>query len=591
MKDVGFEVFYYEDESIRGQSFIDLIEKEIEKADLFVIVMSPDYLASYWCRRERHLALARESELGAQLIYVFQVADTPYARTGFMRTIDWFDLLLPITEEKLSIALSRLKAPGAPPIPTTPTKPGPRPTFHNRADEISQIVRTLTTAGGQNFFLVLAPPRMGKSWLLERVAFRIREDRDTSLTRLVDLRTYDEEFRADWVLVLCTLLGVTPVKAPALTPDDELDIAVQINRRGRPQLYLLDSAELMSEDSIQSFRRALTSIYRHLSQGVNTKTRLSVIVASRSSQGWSAFGRQERFDILRLTEFNDTVVRQAISELGAPISKGQLDDWSKALHKLSEGLPALLVAALRWAQSKDFMGVGHCKDRGVFNTIARPYISTDLLALPSLLPFADSASEARKFVLEMALRVLVPYRLFTQSHLAYHLEGDAAFEVALHQAGWNMDELWDALSKTALLKQQSTEIWQELNPPIRRLLYRYYYPDIAVRLVVHGKALVFYTDWGPKQDAKGQCVALLECLWHEAMKMSYDQVNAVAELKATAAGLTSSLVRRGTWAAVEVNAFVFNRIDEDGEFADLVSDELLQGVKDSIRETISAGGG
>jgi hypothetical protein len=101
-------VFFYEDGDKRGQNFIRLIEAEVQRADLFVALVSPNYLTSYWCRKERDLALTQEGELRRQFVYIFHVVKTLHANTGFIRTVDWVDLLPPVHTEKLQRAVATL---------------------------------------------------------------------------------------------------------------------------------------------------------------------------------------------------------------------------------------------------------------------------------------------------------------------------------------------------------------------------------------------------------------------------------------------------------------------------------------------------
>lgn len=59
----GIEFLWWQDKKQRGKLFVIEIEDKISSADLFFILMSPDYLSSSWCRRERDLAIQRENDL------------------------------------------------------------------------------------------------------------------------------------------------------------------------------------------------------------------------------------------------------------------------------------------------------------------------------------------------------------------------------------------------------------------------------------------------------------------------------------------------------------------------------------------------
>jgi transcriptional regulator with XRE-family HTH domain len=59
----GFEVYRWQD--LRGGPFIERTEQEISRADAFLVLLSPSYLASSWCRQERELAMHHELDLQA----------------------------------------------------------------------------------------------------------------------------------------------------------------------------------------------------------------------------------------------------------------------------------------------------------------------------------------------------------------------------------------------------------------------------------------------------------------------------------------------------------------------------------------------
>src|SRR5262249_10704026 len=82
LRDNGFKIIWWQDSGSWGDGpFVEQIEYGIANADFFLAVMSPHYLASNWCRRERSLALQRESnsDSNTQFVHVVMVADTDYA--------------------------------------------------------------------------------------------------------------------------------------------------------------------------------------------------------------------------------------------------------------------------------------------------------------------------------------------------------------------------------------------------------------------------------------------------------------------------------------------------------------------------------
>lgn len=137
----GAEVCWFQNEEQRGRRFIEEFERGIAKADLFIVLLSPHYLTSWWCRHERDLALQREIDLNRQFIYVLAVAETSYPDSGVLRSYDWLDATEPL-ESKLGAIGHALPLEGSfemgGQLPTQPT-----PAFRNREDEVNTLVNAL----------------------------------------------------------------------------------------------------------------------------------------------------------------------------------------------------------------------------------------------------------------------------------------------------------------------------------------------------------------------------------------------------------------------------------------------------------------
>lgn len=609
LKGKGFDPFWFEDETQRGKPFVSRIEAEIGAADHFVILMSPSYLSSAWCRRERDLAILRETNLGRQLVWVLQVADTQYAESGLLSTYDWVDLRSPHDPANLSRLLHQL-APGSTPGPAEPAAvEGPSPVFRNRDDELASMVHALTTTGGRDLWLVIAPPRMGKSWLLDQLQTEVADRAPTCAVRLLDLRDHPLDLRVDPVRLLGELLDLDAALIPAMPPMPLLrqsgpasDVAVraiaaEISRRNRPQLYLLDSADLLEPACARRFRSLLTSIYHLVQRAGNRRCRLSVVIGSRRQQEWKGLDRNAepgvRFHPIALTEFGVDVVRQALVDLAGDrqIGAPQLWECAERLHRLSEGLPALLVRGLHWIETTQFLQLEESDAEATFDVVARPYIRDHLLSVGSLLPFGGERLAEKKALLERALRVLVTYRLFTQSHLRYHVEADPGFGRALAEVGWTISALWGAVSGTALLRRPLEELWHEIHPPIRRLLYRYYHDTDEARAAAHGSARRFYEGWTEKNAGHEQGVVLVECLWHEASRMVAERTGMNGSLPGIAADLASTFVTSRMYEQTEFSDFIAERMRGDEEFQVALRDVdgLFEQVVESVVTAISGG--
>jgi hypothetical protein len=598
--DAGIECFWWQDKEQRGKRFVGEIEAGIGSADLFVILMSSDYLSSPWCRRERDLAIQRETDLGRQFNYVLQVAETSYAESGFLRNYDWLDLAAPLDDEKINTAMAALplnrvsvSLPGAKAAQARPG--GPRPVFRNRVDELNAIVNALTTTGGRDLWLIISPPRMGKSWFLDQLQRELTLRVRNCVVRLLDLREHPVDLRVNPTKLLGVLLNVDDPGFP-LSDTARRAIAAEISKRGRPQLYLLDSADLLDTRCAAELRSALTGIYQLVKRTGTRTSRLSVLIGSRRHDDWKGLGRDAasgvRFHPLPLTEFGADVMHQALTELDRNLGADQLWEYANRLHRLSEGLPALLIRGLHWAEETEFLELDESEGEGTFDVVARPYIRDDLLSVESLLPFGGHNLAETKGLLERTLRVLVVYRLFTQSHLRYHVEADPGFQSALQAAGWSLNELWRAVSRTALLKRPLEELWQVIHPPIRRLLYRYYYRSDQARCKAHTAARRFYEGWIDRNAGKEQAVMLVECLWHETARMVIEQPSEVRSLlPRVATELAGDFIKSPIYEPVEFSEFVYQRLRGDEEFQMILHmyDGLFDEIVNSVAATISGG--
>src|SRR6185369_4210079 len=135
-----------------------------------------------------------------------------------------------------------------------------------------------------------------------------------------------------------------------------------------------------------------------------------------------------RLSILTLTEFSVDVVEDALSalarEMDRVFEKSILRRHARNVYRLSEGLPALLAHCIAWIREQEWTGMDRLEQQFLFAELGHPYIRNILLARESLFPHSRGQIEpqnggqpARAHALEQALRVLAPYRLFTQSHL------------------------------------------------------------------------------------------------------------------------------------------------------------------------------
>jgi len=587
---------YYDWQERRGGRFIEDIENAINEATAFVTLMSPHFLASPWCRMEREFAIQRELDLradhpGYKFIYVLKISDTPYARSGFLRSYDWFDLTgqesTVRTLEALVGTLREGMAAGSGGSGQAHRAASPRRSgaalFQNRREELDRVVNGLTNTSGPHFWLVVAPPQLGKTWLLDRLSAEMgTANRGPAewATRLVDLHDQPSELRGDADGLLSMLFG-SLTRSEQATPRA---IARGISRSKRPYLCLLDGAELLAEETAVALRERLGDIYRYVRSAGNADVRLAVVVASRRAKEWRGVAPEPRLTILTLSEFTSETVVQALRDLAAEMdrgdfSSGDFERTGRLIHRLGEGLPALLVPCLRWVREQEWIDLEPLESVELFIRIAEPYIQDRLLSHDSLFPQTSEPPRPRwrgdpgrlLDALAEAFRLLVPYRLFTQSHLRHRALSDRAFAEALAGLGWSVEDMWDAISRAALLKRPLDEPWQEIHPAIRRLLYRYFYQSDESRIHAHDEARKFVEVWATQQAGKEQVIGVVESLWHEAVELRLSTPGGMEQrLLASARNLALDLTPSEAYTVSELQDFAVSQLLSDEEFRQAV---------------------
>lgn len=541
LSDRGYEVFNWLAPEQRGGQFIQNIEAAIGQAEDFLALLSPSYLASPWCRKERNLALQREMDLqhteaDRTFIFVLLVADTPAEDTGFLRDYDYQRATSVAEVRVLDVLARRWKSQGGTKDAIAAKYPPPSPEpdagvdplrFRNREQELDMVRHGLMNPGGQHFWLVTAPPQLGKSWFIKELEEHLSEQVGW-VTTLVDLRAEPPEKRVDAVAVLSRLLGM---EIPtAVDGETLLAIAAQLSGTNKRRLCLLDSAELLSSEATKLLRKWLCEIYNLVQGADRADAGLALVVASRIDDEWRGVTPSPRMSVLSLSEFNETTVQQALYDLNVAMGRKPFDltRTAASAHQLTEGLPALLVRCLQWIREQHWVGLGRLDGQALFEALADPYVRAGLLSTDSLFPErreasiapADASTDPRALVLENSYRVLVPYRLFTQSHLRYHIDNDPELRAAFEATGWSVIDLWQAINGGAMASQLPGEPWYQMNAPIRRLLFRYFYPSQNARTKVHEDARKFVEIWNEQQLGTEQTIGLVECLWHDAMALN-----------------------------------------------------------------------
>jgi hypothetical protein len=453
--------------------------------------------------------------------------------------------------------------------------------FRNRDEELHKVLTGLTSSGGPHFWLVVAPPQLGKTWLLERIA------RDPALSgqspwkiHAVDVRSEPADARGNAAALLTRIFGLS---RPVTTEPGALrGMAQEIIRSGQPHLCLLDSAELVSGEAARVLRSCLSQIYNSVQSAPRKGNRLALIVASRrDNKEWKGVVPKPSLSMLPLSEFTPDVVQQALQDLvdkmpDADFSQAEIRGYSRVVHSLTEGLPALLTGCLAWIWAEEGVEMDRLQTRALFEQLAYPYIQQELFAPESLLPPGQRQDEQRLRALTQAYRVLAPYRLFTQSHLRRHRETDDEFRVAVTATGWHMEDLWTAISATSLLRRPLDEPWQQIHGAIRRLLYRYFYRTREECAEAHNEARKIVEVWTEGQIGTEQALGLVECLWHEAIALGLRNTSdRGGTLIESARKLSREIQESRAYRPSELRAFAVDHMQNDEELQNAINQEIF----------------
>lgn len=599
------DVYHWRDERQRGRRIVETIEKEIRNAHFLLALLSPHYLNSRWCQLEKDLAVHREMDRRGSnptdprpFIFVLEIVKTPLESAGSLREFPWFDgSSSERRAEELRILADRLRAGSAAVAKGSATgRADPEassPIFRNRSHELNLLVNDLTNTGGHHFWLVLAPPQLGKSWFLARLSATIATEAPNWVTKLVDLSDQPDA-HGDAALLLGRLFDL-----PRSVTMEQLDveaIASQISTGKRPYLCLLDSADLLEKEAAKQLRTTLSQIYWLVREAGNPDVRLAFVAASRREREWRGVAPRPRLSLLPLTEFDVYVVERALRDMARDHGHHGLgNDWfqknARRVHELSEGLPALLDRCLRWIQQRGFVisRQGLAVEQHLFKEFARPYIEQELLSPKSLFPYGGVAAKRGELVrrhaaLEQAFRALAPYRLITQSHLRHCLTSDTELKEALNALGWQVEALWRAIGDTALLVSPD-EPWQAICPAIRRLLYRFYYTSDEARKEAHRVAVDFYGGWLHEPAGKEQSVMLVERLWHQASLLLLERPADLEDaLIGFARDLCETIQAPRALSPEELRRYAAERMQNDDEFQDAL--EPYPGLFDRLVEIV-----
>jgi cellulose biosynthesis protein BcsQ len=570
-------------------------EAAVQRADAFLALLSPGYLASPLCRLEREAAVQVERDMqraglpARTVVHVLRVRGAPGEGQSVAGSRDVIDMTSAGGRQAaLGLLAKALRSEGG------AGQPGPRPigdpsAFRGRGEEIEVVLRGLTSPDGPHFWLVTAPPQFGKTWFLDRVGADLASVTASGswAIRRVNLREEPPALRQDARALLARLVA-RPSSGSG--PGELFAIAREIARSGRSHLVMLDSAELLDAEVAAALRSDLSELYG-LVETARREVRLALIVASRREGRWREADRQPGMSALTLTEFDADVAEQALRDLarrsGRQFSAPEIRRYAALIHQVSAGVPVLLTRCLSWITDEQWVEISRLSSAAVREQIAGSYIRDVLFAQRSLLPEVQVPADARLRALKESFRVLVPYRFFTESHLRDRGDSDGELSIAMQRLHWPADELWTAINGTSLVRQSADGPWQEIEPAIRRLLYDHYYTSAAQRAAAHAEARDLVAAWADRQSGMGQVIGSMECLWHQALARALLNPAELKQLLTTSAAELSRRLRESpSYSVQELRDYWVRLMTVDQEFSEAVAGVpgLLSSLLDIVQE-------
>ena len=455
------------------------------------------------------------------------------------------------------------------------------------------MLRGLSSPDGPRFWLVVAPPGLGKSKFLKFLRAELGAGSRGWEVRHADVRNLGKR-------------GGEPASLVANFFTQELDdptapnvaerISEAILADGRSFLCILDSAELLDEQVVAGFRKYFSEIYQHTGVQAGGKGegvgRVALVVASRLDTGWKGVLPAPRFRALPLAAFSDDDIGEPLhklaSRMGKDLDRSEHEQAVAWLGDLSAGVPELLTSCLRRIERDGWPQLDSPASDDMFRTLGYPFVRNRLLSSASLLPpgMPDQDGERRR-VVEEALRLVVPYRIFGRSHLGQHLEPGCSLSQELDSVGWSLDDLWNALTRSALLAHPQKETWQVVQPAIRKLLFRYFYETDELRAEAQLEALGFDQTWSQGLIGSDQVAGLAECIWHKASALRIiDPGELESRLLESATELISSLRPAEDSSVDELRHLLAEKLRNDADLEGLLSGAV--GVRDRLIRVIAS---
>jgi hypothetical protein len=292
---------------------------------------------------------------------------------------------------------------------------------------------------------------------------------------------------------------------------------------------------------------------------------------------------------MSLTEFSIQVIDQSLDDLANRMARhfgaSELRQAAALVRDVTQGLPAQLNRALDWIEEAEWLALDQLANQETFDLLTEPYIEGTLFAQRSLLPDVREPADGALAVLRRALRLLVPHRQVTLSHLRYYVDQDPAFQAELDNIHWSIADLWEAVAGTSLLIEP-IEPWREIESAIRRLLFRYYYWSDPQRVAAHNTALAYDEIFWARQGGTEQVVGLVDSLWHEATVVSIiSPADMTERLTESARKRSLALSESAAFTIGDLRQYAAQRMAGDQELQEVFSS--FSGLLDSLVKIVA----
>jgi len=402
--------------------------------------------------------------------------------------------------------------------PGLPTGIGPTDLeFANRKAELRTLLSPIDNPGAPRYVQVYAPSGLGKTYLLRRAR--------------------NEYEAAGW---LCAWLDFTHVNlclqtklireqlgeqfgAEAEEMHTCADVAQQVMRVRRPSVVFLDAVDLASGEVRRWIK---TDLIPDLEGRIpDPKLRPYFIAAGRHPiREWAVYSMQ-RFECIRLTPFNDTVVddllRRFADRAGYELSDDFFQRMTGAILFITKGHPACIKRVLQEIQSHEFTMPPHeVTQASTFNQTVGALLDEEILVLHVL----ERCREAFKSL--CALRGYTPNLL---DRLA-----EGGWVPAREHIDWDLES---ELQGTYLVEVPDSNPLYRIEPLIRQLVaLQMEYNDEDKFLGLNRAALEIFEEQVKGKDKNGdelpnrpydrmQVALAVEALYHQATLLRQDKVD------------------------------------------------------------------